>query len=104
MRRADWHNRQPFPILIRPVPRQSLGTLSRNVQIQDGRIAVVMKEPRVHEEALRCDREIMAAFHFTNARRGVVIVPIPVNFASKPVSDETGASCAMARLMFTARK
>jgi hypothetical protein len=63
-----------------------------------------MKQPRVHKQPIRRDRKIMAALDVANARRGVVIVPIPAHLASEAVSDDPGAARAMARLIFPAGK
>jgi hypothetical protein len=61
-------------------------------------------EPWVHDEAVGRYREIVTAFGFSDARRGVVIVPIPAYLAPKSLGDDPRAGRAVARLMFAAGK
>src|ERR1700758_3383486 len=63
-----------------------------------------MEKPRVHEEAIRRHREIVAVFGLAHPRRGIVCMEVASNFAAESMGSQAGAGCAMARGMLSTGK
>jgi len=87
-----------------PVTRRRFRSIRGRVHVQNWGFAVIVIEPRVHEETVLRHGEVVSVLCFPDPRRRIIGVIVAAHFATKSLADDTGAGSAIARLMLSARK